>query len=101
MRRMAEDELRSKLRRTRYTHGLADRTRVILGELGSMVVVSQPKATATLTALPLSPRPALRVSRTSIARRARDSVFRHPHRDVEGLRALHRDGCGRRRSTQG
>ena len=37
MRRMAEDELRSKLRRTRFTPGLADRTRVILEELTSRV----------------------------------------------------------------
>ncbi len=37
MRRMAEDELRSKLRRTRFTTGLADRTRVVLDELTSRV----------------------------------------------------------------
>ncbi|MCY4256865.1 MAG: DISARM system helicase DrmA [bacterium] len=37
MRRLAEDELRSKLRYTRFTTGLAKRTRVILEELTSRV----------------------------------------------------------------
>ena len=37
MRRMAEDELRAKLRRTRFVTGLANRPRLILRELTSRV----------------------------------------------------------------